>query len=222
MLSDKEFALLQNCFLFKNESLQAMTELISDPRAAVLSFAKGEIIFGSREHLSQLGFLLSGKATALCSDNGKSSIKIFKSGELFGAAGVFSDTADTSFCKTLALSSCRVLFISRQMVEEILFKNPDRAIEYIRFLSDRVEFLNRRIKTFTSKEALCRVAKYLLQNAASDGVCRNLNFSALAKSLDISRASLYRARGELVNLKAISIEGKTVTILSRAALENIN
>ena len=39
---------------------------------------------------------------------------------------------------------------------------------------------------------------YILDTADENLVCKNINFSALAKTLDISRASLYRAKNELL------------------------
>ena len=48
-----------------------------------------------------------------------------------------------------------------------------------------------------------------------------MNFSALAKNLDIGRASLYRVKNELVKLKAIAVENKDIIITNRDALKNI-
>ena len=184
-------------------------------------FFKGEnILLGGKED-KRLGLLLSGKASALCAGGGQGSLKTFSAGEIFGAAEVFSKANDQPFSKMKAVTNCRVLFVTRKGVERLIFERPERALEYIAFLSDRVAFLNRRISTFTAREAVSRVAKFLLENAEKGSVCRNINFSALAKTLDISRASLYRAKSELIKIKAIATDKKDIIILDRQALKNI-
>jgi CRP-like cAMP-binding protein len=182
------------------------------------SFNKGESLFSEDE--KRLGILLSGKAVALPSEDSRGALRSFSAGELFGAAAIFCDDGRPPFSLIVAKTACRVLFISREGVEELFLKEPRRAIEYIPFLSGRVEFLNRRIGTFTSPEASVRLARYILKTSER-GVCRNINFTALAKTLGISRASLYRAKNELIELNAISVEGRTITLLDTEALNNI-
>lgn len=217
-LSDK--AILKECFLFKNESDDSLTEFINSEYCEIASFAKGELFFKSEISSNRLGILLSGRATALCADGSTSSLKTFSAGDVFGAASVFCEDDALSFSKIKASAACRVLFISREGVERLICSEPARALQYIRFLCDRVEFLNRRISTFTSSQTAKRFAKYILDNA-DNGICKNVNFTSLAKNLDISRASLYRARCDLINSGAIRIDGKNISVLDRNALKNI-
>ncbi|MBO7218290.1 MAG: Crp/Fnr family transcriptional regulator [Clostridia bacterium] len=219
-MTKSELALLQKCFLFEDDGENAILEFLKNDFCIIKTFSKGETIFGNDSSKEQLGIILSGKAAALCADSKNSSLKTFTSGELFGAASVFSPDSAKPFSLIRAASSAEVLFITKEGVEKLLFQKPEKAIRYIEFLSDRVSFLNRRIKTFTEKEALSRVAKFFLNAADQNGVCKKVNFSALAKSLDISRASLYRAKAELINLNAISADGRDIVILDREALKN--
>ncbi len=219
-MTTAETEMLRNCFLFSKDSDDEILEFLKSDFCSVSSFSKGETVFGSSADDKKLGILLSGKVSALCTDCSKSSLKTFSAGELFGAASVFSPDSAEPFSHIHATSSCKVLFITKEGVETLLYKKPEKAIEYIRFLSGRVGFLNRRISTFTSKEALSRVKEYFLSSADQNGVCKKVNFSALAKSLDISRASLYRAKGELIESKAISAVGRDIVILDREALKN--
>ncbi len=220
MFSEADRAILSQFFLFSGMTDSELSSFCKGEFCKTVCFKKGESLLESDEN--RLGILLSGKATALPTEEGKGALKTFFPGELFGAASVFCDGNCPPLSHIVAKTACRVLFISRQGVESLFLAEPNRAIEYIRFLSGRVEFLNRRISTFTSKETAVRVARYILKTADSDGICRKINFSALAKSLGISRASLYRAKNELVNLKAISVNGRDITVLDTDALNNIN
>ena len=212
MLNSEELKLIKSCFLFSGISDEELNCFLESGDCFISSFEQGK---------KRLGIILSGKASANCTDHSKSSIKTFCAGELFGAASVFSKADSESFSKMKAISSCRVFFITKNGVERLVCLDSKRALEYIHFLSDRVAFLNRRISTFTAKETISRVAKYLLDNCDRNSVCKNINFSALAKNLDIGRASLYRVKNELIELKAITVDKKDIIILDRDALKNI-
>lgn len=218
MFSEADKLILSKVFLFKGMAEEDILKFGMSGYASLLSFKKGEFVINDGK---RLGIFLSGKAVALPCDEGSGAIKTFLSGELFGAASCFCEESTAPLSNIVAKTACRVLFISREGVETLFRQNPESALEYIRFLSGRVEFLNRRISTFTSRETLIRVARFLLKTADSDGVSKNINFSALAKSLGISRASLYRAKTELVNSGIVSVNGKNITVLDHDALQNI-
>jgi len=218
-----DIKILKNCFLFENAdmstepSYKALSDFLDSDDCLVAEFLKGDVIFGTDSTADKLGILLSGKATALCSNDGKGSLKVFCEGELFGAASVFCEADSSSFVKIKAATACRVLYITREGVEKLIYSQPVIAVKYIRFLCDRVEFLNRRISTFTSNQAINRLCKYILGNA-KNGVCSDVNFAALARTLDISRASLYRARKELEISGAVLIGSKSITVLDENLL----
>ena len=221
MLNTEELATVRSSFLFSGISDKEFGEFLEGGDCYVCSFSKGETVFTAGEEDKKLGILLFGKAKAVCADKSKGSLKTFTAGDLFGAAGVFCKTGNEPFSKIKATGSCKIFFATRKGVERLILKNPKCALDYITFLSERVAFLNRRISTFTGGEAVARVAKHLLSTADEDLICRNINFSALAKSLDISRASLYRAKNELTEIKAISADNKDIIILDPDALKNI-
>ncbi len=221
MLSAEEKRTVRSSFLFSGISDAEFSEFLSCGDCYIGSFSKGETIFTAGESDKKLGILLFGKAKAICADKGKGSLKAFTAGDLFGAAGVFCKTGNEPFSKIKANGSCKIFFVTRKGVETLIVKNPKCALDYISFLSERVAFLNRRISTFTGGEAVSRVAKHLLNTADENLICKNINFSALAGSLDISRASLYRAKNELLEIKAISADNKDIIILDPDALKNI-
>ncbi len=221
MLNAEELELIRSCFLFSEISDAELKAFLAEGECSTCSFSKGETVFTAGEDDKKLGILLSGKARAICADKSKGSLRTFFAGNLFGAAGVFCKTGNEPFSKINALGSCKIFFVTRKGVENLIVRNPKCALDYITFLSERVAFLNRRISTFTGGEAVARVAKHLLDTAGEDLICRNINFSALAKSLDISRASLYRAKNELTEIKAISADNKDIIILDPDALKNI-
>ncbi len=220
MLSKNETEIIRSTFLFSGADDGFINDFVSSSACTLTDVEKGETVWGAPEDKNRLGILLSGRVCAV-GVGGSASLKTFEAGELFGAATVFCDKTGSPFSIIRAKTRARVLLIRREAVEKHLSLNPDKALAYISFLSGRVEFLNRRISTFTSKEAVTRLAKYLFDTADETGVCKRVNFSALVRILDVSRASLYRARAELIEKKLILAEGHTVTLLDPAALKNI-
>ena len=223
MLNQHDTNILKSCFLFENTDVNsgrgslALSDFLTLDYCHVKEFSKGDIIFGKDSTADKLGILLFGKARALCSNDDKSSLKVFCEGELFGAASIFCEGSNSSFAKIKAVTACRVFFITREGVEKLIYSQPAVAVKYIRFLCERVEFLNRRISTFTSNQAINRLCKYILDNA-KQGVLADVNFAALARVLDISRASLYRARKELELSGAVLIGSKSITVLDKNLL----
>ena len=219
MLNQHDANILKGCFLFDNNECnsKSLSDFLASDYCHVKEFSKGDIIFGADSSTDKLGILLFGKATALCSNDDKSSLKVFCEGELFGAASVFCEGSNSSFAKIKAVTTCRVFFITREGVERLICSQPAVAVKYIRFLCERVEFLNRRISTFTSNQAINRLCKYILDNS-KQGVLADVNFAALARTLDISRASLYRARKELEISGAVLIGSKSITVLDENLL----
>lgn len=222
LLTPSEYELVRNSFLFSansktEEGAKKMNSFLASRDCKILEFSKGEAIFSSEENSKSLGILLRGKAVAASSGE-KSSLKIFGSGEVFGAASVFCENKKASFASVFANSACRVLFITREGLKRLLMENPETAFAYITFLSGRVEFLNRRIKTFTSSQATTRLAKYILENeSALDCV----NFAFLARTLNISRASLYRARNELEKTNSVEFGTKSIKIKNKTELMKV-
>ncbi len=214
MLTLNDLKILKGCFLFEHlqsNELLKLNDFLNSENCSVVQYQK-EVSILNDESNYKLGILLSGKATAVCSEENKSALKSFSQGELFGAAGVFSKDAKTSFPNVKVDSDCRVLLIGRETLEKLIKSNPEIAIKYIEFLSNRVEFLNNRIATFTSSQAVKRLAKYILENV--DANLDDVNFTALARSLDISRASFYRAKNELEESGAARLDSKKITLLN--------
>ena len=67
------------------------------------------------------------------------------------------------------MSDCTVLFLPQETLTAFMKRDFRVAENYIRFLSDRLRFLNRRIAGFTGGAADRRLARYLLEHCGGDG-----------------------------------------------------
>ena len=94
----------------------------------------------------------------------------------------------------------------------------------LEFLSNRVSFLNSRIACITGGSAERKLAIFL--NSAIDATGSyvfdiGMSMKSLAASLDIGRASLYRAFNSLEEEKVLTRSGTSVTVINREHLLNI-
>jgi DNA-binding MarR family transcriptional regulator len=91
---------------------------------------------------------------------------------------------------------------------------------YIRFLTQRIEFLNQKIQYLTAGCVERRLALYLMGQIPQDDLAVQLDISAvsLADLLDVGRASLYRAMDRLTQDGFLTRNGHEYTLRNRDRL----
>jgi CRP-like cAMP-binding protein len=134
-------------------------------------------------------------------------------GDVFGAAALYG--SHEPYPSTIvAGSDGRILLIPQETVSRWMAEVPRVAENYVRFLSERIRFLNRRLTTLTAGPADGRLWKYLLTHRdANNQVYVAGGMSALAERLDMGRSSLYRSLDALSFAGRIRREGKMIYLL---------
>lgn len=217
-------AQLTSLFLFRGISVTELEKRIPfAERCFFRQYADGELIQSADEPLRAIGVVTAGTAF-IGSGSSERAVVLRKlmPGDVCGALSLYSDGHGY---KTVirALGGCRLLLLPEDAVKALIEADARAAENYIRFLSDRICFLNRKITAFTAGTAEAKLAAYLL--CCPDGDCREIELpcgmSELAESLNISRASLYRAWDTLTEKGILSRNGKTVTVADPDALNKI-
>lgn len=149
-------------------------------------------------------------------------MRIASKGSVTGVASLFDGeelTAPVSRLK--ANTAVSALFISRERIRELIKTDGGFAESYVRFLTSRIRYLNSRIKAYTSGSAEAKLAfQILLSDENGSGrAAFGMSLTKLADTLDIGRASLYRAIDTLVSKGVIEKRGREILILDREALE---
>ena len=194
------------CMLFEGvEQAQAMQLL--QTYAQLQTFEKGQIIYSPGHYQHSLGIIVRGRAVVekecgvLLNDLG--------AGQCFGAAALFVPQEYVTTVR--AKTGCSILFLSMEQMRQILLQNPTIAFNYIRFLSGRIQFLNRKIDSFTAPGAQQALLSYLRQQPGGKSV--GLSMVKLSEMLNIGRTSLYRAVEQLEQCGKIKREGKTIQLM---------
>lgn len=200
-------------FLFTGVSRQIIETAVQDAGCETVSYINGENIFGPEDFQRKLGFVLEGSVRAY---GGQVLLNVISTGGVFGAAALFG--SNSSYCSRLqAAGSCEIMFFTEALVQKLISGHAVIAVNYVRFLSDRIRFLNHKIATFTADSARSRLLQYLIsqlemQKRPDRTVLLPMSCQKLAEFLNIGRASLYRAFEQLENDGLIRRNGKSVEI----------
>ncbi len=210
-LDAKQIEVLNNCFLFRALPEGEREKIFSS--FCEQSYKKSESIFTQHSFIKSLGIILEGEA-AVYNESG-ALLNTLKPGSCFGAAALFSQTNEY-VTSVIAKKQSRVLFISDKELKELFIKYPEAALSYIEFLSGRIQFLNRKIDSYTSPSIENAVWSWLISHEDDGGVVHvAMGYAALARALSVGRASLYRALTELQNEGKIVKNGADIFICDR-------
>ena len=187
---------------------------------AVADFSAGQEIYSPQDLEKKLGIVLSGTASVFSPDEkGGVLLRTLEKGDTFGVATLFSHR-DRFVSLIVAKKACRILFFSEASAESLLCEDAAFRMNYVRFLSDRICFLNTKISCFTAGSPERKLAFFLmaLEEGDSPQYTVSLNANALSDMLNVGRASLYRAFDKLESEGLIKKDGKTITVLDKNTL----
>ena len=185
-LRKKDLAWLERLFLFDGVEPKERDDMIA--AAATADFEKGAVIYAPREFRRSIGVVIRGTAQVWqVAKDRRLRMKTVATGQSFGAAALFG--AADYVTEVTAKTACTVVFFSQEQIVAAMYRNPRIAENYIRFLSDRVRYLNRRMTAMAGGDAAQKLAIFLAGCAESE----KINLAQLAEQLNIGRTSLYRA-----------------------------
>lgn len=212
--SGKEQALLARTLLFQGVPEEELLWMAESPACFWEDFDRDEVIYSPKQFRRSLGIFLLGGASVT---KGNLLVNALGKGDLFGAATLFHRRDDYETTITARRPST-VAFFPEELVAAMMSRCPQFCANYIQYLSERIHFLNRKIEGLTAPGAVGKLSRYLLEGSSPSGTVL-CNATELARRLDVSRASLYRAFEELEGAGAIRREGKKIAVLERKQLE---
>ena len=213
-LNEKELNTVKGTHLFRGAPETVLRKVLAATDCEVRDFEKGETVYSGKSFSRSLGVVLDG-SLRVTKDNADGHAMIMStlvSGALFGAAALFNDEEQYATNIT-ALEASRIVFFSQRLVERMIRREPQIAENYIKYLSERILFLNKKMYLLTAGTAEQRLAGFLLDNLPIGHAAElPLPMNRLASALNISRASLYRAMDALCGCGAVVRTGKKICI----------
>ena len=222
-LNEIETELVSKTELFRGSPPSVLTRILAVSDCTAAEYEKNEVVYDKTNFYRSLGIVLEGRLRVTKENADKRPIVMstLQRGAMFGAAALFNSEPEYA-TKITAIERSRVLFLPQRLIKRMIEREPDIAENYIRYLSERILFLNRKIYFLTAGTAEQRLAGFLLDNLAVGEFSEMpMTMHRLADALNMSRASQYRAFDELTASGAVSKQGKLVCINNAELLKNL-
>lgn len=211
---------LKNVFLFRSFSEQDFVSAVKSLSYECKSYAKGEVIYSPNEYSKKIGFVLSGECTAVRAKGENIGVPLnsIGVGASFGIVAAFSKNEEFP-TEIIAKKSSEILFIPQSEILRLTENYHRASLNIIEFLTGKIEFLNKKIATFSSDCVEDKLASYLLMKSEKLGPSFPFNCKMGAEFINAGRASLYRALASLSEQNLVKLENKKIYILDRIGLE---
>lgn len=217
---EEQLTALRSVEVFSGTDEGILRKALEDGDFSAVEYSAGEIICSPCDSNKKMVIFTSGKAEVFSADENRAMLlRTVGKGSVVGVANLFSGECFVS--RVIAAAKCTVLEISAEKFGIILEKDRATLYNYVRFLSQRICYLNRKIVCLTAGSAERRLA-YFLDSAAED--CPGspteitVQMNTLCEMLNLGRASLYRAADKLCDEGFITREGKRIIITDRAGM----
>lgn len=214
---------LSELFLFKELSQNEIHRIITNNDIEVCEFDSNEKIYTPNDFKTKVGFLISGECSVekLKPDGSSFPLNKLIKGDSFGILAVFSENKQFP-TMVKVLKPAKVMFFSRETIISLIKEYPEVALAIISFMSNRIEFLNKKVATFSADSVEEKFAFYILnESKRTNSLSFSLNLTKTAKALNAGRASVYRAIDALQKLGIITLENKKIYISDLQSLERI-
>lgn len=216
-----KYGFIIGLFPFKNLKPQTVINIIGEINPEIQKFSRGQIIYSENNVAKKIGFVIDGECSVFEGHNLKNELCLntLKAGDSFGILSILCPGSE--FPTVIkATQKASVLFISDEEFTYVIKRYPTVAMNVIKFLAQRISFLNKKISNFSGRTVEQRISSYLLQqNRISN--CIDFCGTKIASSLNIGRASLYRTIYSFTEQGLIKVENKKIYILVPEGLERI-
>lgn len=195
-------------------------------RGIVRRFIKGGTIYVPEEAASELYVIKDGRvALNLLSPEGRTlTVRVVKTGEIFGHAALLSDGTYDTFAQ--ALRPTMVAAVRRDDLEELMAQRPALALALIDDLGRHSKALSRRLENVAFKSVPARLASLLLELAqpqARDEPISTARWThqELADMINAYRETTTKVLNQFRAAHLIDVDRGRVTLLDVPELQRV-
>ncbi len=227
---EKHVDVLLKTALFRGLEKKEILAVLNCFQPRVEGFHANELIVISGDVFEEVGLILQGEASVNKENaaGNRMVMTILASGDLFGEVIAFSGQAKWP-ATVEAQSECQVLFLPR---ENIIGECPKMCTwhgvlihNFLRIISERALFLNKKVEYLTIKSMRAKIATYLLeqyQRTRERSFTLPLNRNELAEFLNVSRPSMSRELGKMKDEGVIDYYLTSFKLLDLEALKRMS
>jgi len=206
---------LKNIAMFKNIDNTILKDLIQNKDILVRSFHKGVELHEQFSPCHGVDIIVSGSLVAYSLSLIGNEINIFefREGDIIGANLLFGKNNNYPV-SIYSTSECEIFQISKSAVE-ILLKEYNFTMEYVKAISLNSENMNKKIIMHTQKTLRENLTDYLLtlSKEQNNGTIHlPISKKQLADYFGVQRPSLFRELKKMKDEGLLEIKNKTITL----------
>ena len=215
---NKQFELLKHFPIFaqlNDHFLQEISEIAIEKK-----FRKGTVIFMEGERGEAVFFIKTGKVkiSKLSSDGRELILNIYGSGDVFAEVTLFNDVSYPATAEVI--EDVTVWMILNERMEEMVKKNSELALQYIKILNKRLFGAQQKLKHMALNDTYVRTAQALIKLAHEHGNEKNglielqmpISRQELANLIGTARETVSRALSQFKKEGSVEIKGKRIII----------
>lgn len=178
----------------------------------------GYLIYLQNTEATCFYYLKSGKVKSFLQseDGGERVLNIYRAGNLFGEASFFDELPRVS--SAIALSSCEIVPIDRELVTQEFARNPELALAMMKYLARTVRLLSGQVDQMAFRPARWRVANYLLTLSTQTGTV-SCTQEDIAAAVSASRVTVSRVLSDFSRAGWIALGYRTIALLEPERLK---
>ena len=183
----------------------------------VVRCSPGYLIYLQGTDATCFYFLKEGRVKSFIQseDGAEQVLTVYEAGSLFGEAAFFDELPRVS--SAMALSSCQLVPIDRELVSQQFMQNPALAMSMIRYLARKVRMLSDHVDHMAFRPAKWRLAEYIL-SLSPDAAFVHCNQDEIASAISTSRVTVNRLLNELARDGLVELGYRKLRILNRDEL----
>lgn len=216
------YGILAESFLFSGIEKDELVRLITAYTPAIKTYKRGELVYSSADPDAKVGFVFSGRCEIRLDrhDGAKALLNSLSVSDSFGVLSVYSEEEFPT--KIYAAVNSSVIFFSAEQIKEFVNSNSQISANLVRFLAERISFLNKKIATLSQGRVEDKLAAQLLLEWRKCGSPEfDFNCSKTGERIGAGRASVYRALSSLESDGLIKFDNKKIHILDPQGLERM-
>jgi CRP/FNR family transcriptional regulator, dissimilatory nitrate respiration regulator len=216
---------MQTLDLFQGVPVEKLRTLAE--RSRYRTYKAGEMFIGEADPAHAFYVIVTGQVKLYkSSPEGKEqTLYLLRPGDPFGMCTAFA--IDSFPANAMALEESGILMIPGPVMETVATSEPRLLMNIIQILSDRLKESMTLIESLSLKEIPQRLASFLLHALTREGGSETnrleltITQRELAKILGATPEALSRAVRKMSNTGILAMDGRTIRILDREALEEL-
>jgi CRP/FNR family cyclic AMP-dependent transcriptional regulator len=212
--------LLRKIVIFKDLSQESLSMI--EERMETLTLKKGEQVISENAVAKGVYFVHSGAVKLTKQDeNGNEIIVCIKQqGDVFAEACLFTQKTECYPATAAMLQAGKVFFLDKSELEQDLYRNPELAMQMIRYMSDALREMTSTLRDVALLDVYAKTVKTLerLGNKFNTGQNRwnieiPLTIQEFASVVGTSRESVSRVFSKLKKEGMIDLKSRKIIIL---------